>query len=143
MRVGVVILPEHPWPEALRMFRRVEELGFAHAWTYDHIAWRTLRDGPWHAAVPLLAAVAATTSRIRIGTLVASPNYRHPVTFAKEIMTLDHVSAGRVTLGIGAGSRSYDAIVLGQEPWSVGERSARFGAVPTRRCGRCRTGSRR
>jgi alkanesulfonate monooxygenase SsuD/methylene tetrahydromethanopterin reductase-like flavin-dependent oxidoreductase (luciferase family) len=126
MRVGVVILPEHSWPETVRMFRHVEDLGFAHAWTYDHMAWRTLRDGPWHAAVPLLAAVAATTSRVRLGTLVASPNYRHPVTFAKELMTLDHVSGGRVTLGIGAGSKSYDATVLGQTPWSVGERAARF-----------------
>jgi alkanesulfonate monooxygenase SsuD/methylene tetrahydromethanopterin reductase-like flavin-dependent oxidoreductase (luciferase family) len=126
MRVGVVILPEHSWPEACRLFRHVEELGFAHAWTYDHMAWRTLRDGPWHAAVPLLAAVAATTTRIRLGTLVASPNYRHPVTFAKELMTLDHVSAGRLTLGIGAGSRTYDATVLGQPAWSIAERAARF-----------------
>jgi alkanesulfonate monooxygenase SsuD/methylene tetrahydromethanopterin reductase-like flavin-dependent oxidoreductase (luciferase family) len=126
MRVGVVVLPEHSWQEAQRLFRRVEDLGFAHAWTYDHMAWRTLRDGAWHAAVPLLSAVAATTSRIRLGTLVASPNFRHPVTLAKELMTLDHISAGRVTLGIGAGSKTYDATVLGQPPWSLAERTARF-----------------
>jgi alkanesulfonate monooxygenase SsuD/methylene tetrahydromethanopterin reductase-like flavin-dependent oxidoreductase (luciferase family) len=126
VRVGVVILPEHSWPETHRLFRHVEDLGFAHVWTYDHMAWRTMRDGPWHAAMPLLAAVAATTSRIRLGTLVASPNYRHPVTFAKELMTLDEISGGRVTLGIGAGSKSYDATMLGQAPWSVGERAARF-----------------
>jgi alkanesulfonate monooxygenase SsuD/methylene tetrahydromethanopterin reductase-like flavin-dependent oxidoreductase (luciferase family) len=126
MRVGVVILPEHSWQETRSLFRRVEDLGFAHAWTYDHMAWRTLRDGPWHAAVPLLSAVAATTSRIRLGTLVASPNFRHPVTFAKELMTLDDISGGRVTLGIGAGSKTYDATVLGQPPWSLAERTARF-----------------
>jgi alkanesulfonate monooxygenase SsuD/methylene tetrahydromethanopterin reductase-like flavin-dependent oxidoreductase (luciferase family) len=126
MRIGIVILPEHSWPEARRLFHHVEDLGFAHAWTYDHMAWRSLRDGPWHAAVPLLTAVAATTSRIRLGTLVASPNYRHPVPFAKELMTLDHVSSGRFTLGIGAGSKTYDATVLGQPPWSVAERAARF-----------------
>jgi alkanesulfonate monooxygenase SsuD/methylene tetrahydromethanopterin reductase-like flavin-dependent oxidoreductase (luciferase family) len=126
MRIGVVILPEHPWPEACRLFRRVEDLGFAHAWTYDHMAWRTLRDAAWHAAIPLLTAVATTTSRIRLGTLVASPNFRHPVTFAKELMTLDHVAAGRITLGIGAGSRTHDATVLGRPAWSVAERTARF-----------------
>jgi alkanesulfonate monooxygenase SsuD/methylene tetrahydromethanopterin reductase-like flavin-dependent oxidoreductase (luciferase family) len=90
------------------------------------MAWRTLRDGPWHAAMPLLAAIAATTTRIRLGPLVASPNFRHPVTFAKELMILDHVAAGRVTLGIGAGSKTFDATVLGQPAWSVAERTARF-----------------
>jgi alkanesulfonate monooxygenase SsuD/methylene tetrahydromethanopterin reductase-like flavin-dependent oxidoreductase (luciferase family) len=126
MRVCVVVVPEHPWPEARRIFAQLEALGFAHAWTYDHLSWRTLRDGPWHAAIPLLTAVAATTSRIRLGTLVASPNFRHPVTFAKELMTLDDVSGGRVTLGIGAGSKSHDATVLGHPAWSLAERSARF-----------------
>src|SRR5262249_31740221 len=126
MRIGVVVLPERTWPETRRIFQELEALGFAHAWTYDHIAWRTLRDHPWHAAVPLLTAVAAAAARIRLGTLVASPNYRHPVTFAKELMTLDEISSGRMTLGIGAGSRTYDATVLGNEPWSVAERTARF-----------------
>ena len=51
------------------------------------------RDGPWFGTVPVLAAAAVTTSTIRLGTLVASPNYRHPVTFAKEAMTLDDLSA--------------------------------------------------
>lgn len=85
-----------------------------------------MRDGPWHAAIPLLSAVAAVTSRIRLGTLVASPNFRHPVPFAKELMTLDDVSAGRLTLGIGAGSESHDAAVLGVPAWPAAERSARF-----------------
>jgi alkanesulfonate monooxygenase SsuD/methylene tetrahydromethanopterin reductase-like flavin-dependent oxidoreductase (luciferase family) len=126
MRVGIAVLPDHSWPEARRIFTRVEALGFAHAWTYDHLSWRTMRDGPWHAAVPLLSAVAATTSRIRLGTLVASPNFRHPVTFAKELMTLDEVSGGRVTLGFGAGTKAHDATVLGQPAWSLAERTARF-----------------
>jgi alkanesulfonate monooxygenase SsuD/methylene tetrahydromethanopterin reductase-like flavin-dependent oxidoreductase (luciferase family) len=74
----------------------------------------------------VLSAAAAITSRIRLGTLVASPNFRHPVPFAKELMTLDDVSAGRVTLGIGAGSSSHDATVLGSPAWSARERSERF-----------------
>lgn len=126
MKVGVVILPDQRWSEAKHLWREAEDLGFAHAWTYDHLTWRDLRDGPWFAAVPTLAAAALSTSTIRIGTLVASPNFRHPVTFAKELMSLDDISSGRITLGIGAGGSGWDASALGQEPWSAKERAARF-----------------
>jgi alkanesulfonate monooxygenase SsuD/methylene tetrahydromethanopterin reductase-like flavin-dependent oxidoreductase (luciferase family) len=108
------------------IWRRAEELGFAHAWTYDHLAWRTLRDAPWFAALPTLTAAASVTERLRLGPLVASPNFRHPVSFAKELVTLDDVSAGRITLGIGAGGGGWDATMLGQEAWSVEERAARL-----------------
>lgn len=126
MKVGVVILPDQRWAEAKYIWRECEELGFAHAWTYDHLTWRDLRDGPWFGAVPTLTAAALVTSTIRLGTLVASPNFRHPVTFAKELMSLDDISNGRITLGIGAGGRGWDASALGQEPWTVQERTARF-----------------
>jgi alkanesulfonate monooxygenase SsuD/methylene tetrahydromethanopterin reductase-like flavin-dependent oxidoreductase (luciferase family) len=126
MRLGVAVLPDHRWPVAREIFRHVEELGFDHAWTYDHLSWRTLRDGPWFGAIPLLSAVAATTTRLRLGTLVASPNFRHPVPFAKELMTLDDVSAGRLTLGIGAGTINHDATVLGNDAWAPRERADRF-----------------
>ncbi|MGH8888829.1 MAG: LLM class flavin-dependent oxidoreductase [Acidothermaceae bacterium] len=126
MRVGVAVLPEHPWKAARSIFAHLEDLGFDHAWTYDHLSWRTLRDGPWHAALPLLSAAAASTSRIRLGTLVASPNFRHPVPFAKELMTLDEISGGRFTLGIGAGTTNHDASVLGMPGWSLRERTSRF-----------------
>jgi alkanesulfonate monooxygenase SsuD/methylene tetrahydromethanopterin reductase-like flavin-dependent oxidoreductase (luciferase family) len=126
MRLGVVLLPETRWADAVPMWRRAEELGFAHAWTYDHIAWGALRDSPWFGAVPTLAAAAAVTSTIRLGPLVASPNFRHPVPFARDVMTLDDLSAGRLTLGIGAGGVGWDATILGQDPWSPAERGARF-----------------
>src|SRR6266516_965307 len=96
MRIGVLILPELPWSTAQSLWRRAEELGFDHAWTYDHLAWRSLRDAPWCGAMPTLAAAAGVTTRMRLGTLVASSNFRHPVSFAREIITLDDVSAGRV-----------------------------------------------
>jgi alkanesulfonate monooxygenase SsuD/methylene tetrahydromethanopterin reductase-like flavin-dependent oxidoreductase (luciferase family) len=108
------------------IWRRAEELGFAHAWTYDHLAWRALRDAPWFGAIPTLTAAASVTERIRLGPLVASPNFRHPVAFAKELVTLDDVSAGRLTLGIGAGGTGWDVTMLGQETWSADERAARF-----------------
>lgn len=127
MRLGVVILPEDRWATAADMWRRAEQLGFDHAWTYDHLAWRDLRDSSWFAAIPTLTAAASVTSTIRLGTLVASPNFRHPVALARELITLDDVSGGRFTLGIGAGGEGWDATILGQEPWSRRERSDRFG----------------
>jgi alkanesulfonate monooxygenase SsuD/methylene tetrahydromethanopterin reductase-like flavin-dependent oxidoreductase (luciferase family) len=126
VRVGVVILPEHRWPQARSRWRRTEDLGFDHAWTYDHLAWRSLRDEPWFAAIPTLTAAATETTSIRLGTLVASPNFRHPVPFAKELVALDDVSGGRLTLGIGSGGLGWDASVLGQDPWSAAERAERF-----------------
>ena len=123
----MVILPETHWRVSVDHWRHAEELGFEHAWTYDHLAWRTLRDRPWFAAIPTLTAAALATTRITVGTLVASPNFRHPLTFAKELIALDDISAGRVVAGIGAGGGGWDATMLGQQTWGAKERSERFG----------------
>ncbi len=58
---------------------------------------------------------------------MGSPNFRHPVTLAKDLITLDDVSDGRITLGIGAGGNGFDATALGQEAWTPKERADRFG----------------
>jgi alkanesulfonate monooxygenase SsuD/methylene tetrahydromethanopterin reductase-like flavin-dependent oxidoreductase (luciferase family) len=126
VRVGVVILPEHPWSSAREYWRRAEDLGFDHAWTYDHLAWRSLRDRTWFGAIPTLTAAAVVTDRIRLGPLVASPNFRHPVPFAKELISVDDVSGGRLTLGLGSGGTGWDATVLGHSPWPASERADRF-----------------
>lgn len=126
MRYGVVILPDERWQTGGARWRRAEELGFDHAWTYDHLTWRSLRDTPWFGAVPTLAAAAGITTRIRLGTLVASPNFRHPVPFAKELMSLDDLSGGRFTLGVGAGGSGFDATALGQDAWTSRERVLHF-----------------
>src|SRR4051795_4345501 len=126
MRVGVVILPDLRWPAALMRWRDAEQRGFATAWTYDHLSWRSLRDGPWLGAIPLLSAVAASTTTLRVGTLVTSPNFRHPALLAKDVMTLDEISGGRIDLGIGAGGTGYDAEVLGGAPLTPAERTDRF-----------------
>jgi alkanesulfonate monooxygenase SsuD/methylene tetrahydromethanopterin reductase-like flavin-dependent oxidoreductase (luciferase family) len=126
MRLGVLILPELSWLAAREVWRRAEELGFDHAWTYDHLAWRSLRDSPWFGAIPTLTAAATATERIRLGTLVASINFRHPVPFARDLITLDDVSRGRLTLGIGAGGLGWDSTILGHPPWSRRERADRF-----------------
>jgi len=126
MRVGVLILPDLRWPEAKSRWAAAQERGFATAWTYDHLSWRSLRDGPWLGMVPLLAAVAASTTTLRLGTLVTTPNFRHPALLAKDIMTLDEISGGRIDVGIGAGGTGYDATVLGGPPLKPPERAARF-----------------
>jgi len=127
MRIGVVILPDLRWPRALERWRDAEQRGFATAWTYDHLSWRSLRDEPWLGTVPLLAAVAASTMTLRLGTLVATPNFRHPVLFAKDVMTLDEVSTGRIDLGLGAGpGNGYDADALGLPHLSPADRAGRF-----------------
>ena len=64
IRLGVVILPEFPWSTAQSVWRRAEELGFDHAWTYDHLAWRSLRDAPWFGTVQPYAADLNTFERI-------------------------------------------------------------------------------
>ncbi|MCO6009778.1 LLM class flavin-dependent oxidoreductase [Actinoallomurus purpureus] len=126
MRAGIVILPEYRWSEAEPKWRRAEEYGFDHAWTFDHLGWRSLVDGPWFGSVPTLALAARATDRIELGMLVASPNFRHPVPFVREILTLDDVSEGRFTLGVGAGSAGdYDSTVFGADG-RVASRSRRF-----------------
>ncbi|MGC5027777.1 LLM class flavin-dependent oxidoreductase [Tsukamurella sp. DT100] len=126
MRFGVVILPQYPWPEARRRWRKAEALGFDHTWTYDHLSWRTLADQPWGATVPLLTAAATATERIRLGTFVTSPNFRHPVPFAKDLAGVDEIAGGRLLLGIGSGGTGFDAFVLGQPELSPRERHDRF-----------------
>ncbi|MCX5170146.1 LLM class flavin-dependent oxidoreductase [Streptomyces antibioticus] len=127
LRLSTVILPYLRWNAGGRSaWTRAEQLGFHTAYTYDHLSWRTFRDGPWFGAIPTLTAAAAVTDHLRLGTLVTSPNFRHPVTLAKELISLDDISGGRITLGIGAGGTGFDATALGQEPWTPRERADRF-----------------
>lgn len=124
-RVGLALLPEVD-PAHDDRWRRADQLGFAHAWCFDHLAWRSLADSPWHATIPVLAAAAMTTSSIPIGTFVASPNFRHPVLFSKELMTLDVMSGGRLVAAIGAGAPGHDSAVLGGPELSARERYDRL-----------------
>ncbi|MBM6700561.1 LLM class flavin-dependent oxidoreductase, partial [Bifidobacterium pullorum subsp. saeculare] len=89
-------------------------------------SWRSLADQPWGATIPTLAAAAAATSRIRLGTFVASPNFRHPVPFAKELATVDDIAGGRLLLGVGSGGTGFDAFVLGQPEYTPRQRHERF-----------------
>lgn len=124
MRYGICILPEHSWNDAEPLWRCAEELGFDHAWTYDHLVWGGLPDSPWHSTVATLTAAAMVTDRIRLGTLVSSPNFRHPLTLARDVVTLEDISGGRILLGVGAGG-DLDSGILGEQ-LTRGERSRRF-----------------
>jgi alkanesulfonate monooxygenase SsuD/methylene tetrahydromethanopterin reductase-like flavin-dependent oxidoreductase (luciferase family) len=127
VRIGIVILPDQRWSVAGRRWQRAEEYGFDHAWTYDHLGWRDLVDGPWFDAVTTLTAAAMATRRIRLGTAVASPNFRHPAHFARELTGLDDISQGRLVLGLGAGGIGFDSAVLGTPELPPRARVDRFG----------------
>lgn len=128
LRFGIVILADQRWAQAARRWRLAEEYGFDHAWTYDHLGWRGLVDGPWFDAIPTLTAAAGVTSRIQLGALVASPNFRHPVSFARQLTSVDDISGGRLVVGLGAGSAgtSFDTAVLGIPSLTVRQRADRF-----------------
>jgi alkanesulfonate monooxygenase SsuD/methylene tetrahydromethanopterin reductase-like flavin-dependent oxidoreductase (luciferase family) len=92
------------WDQVLDDFLEAEELGFDHAWLVDHLVDTdgSPEDG-CHEAWTLLAAISAKTSRIRLGVLVSSNTFRHPAILLKEAVTVDHISGGRLVLGIGTG----------------------------------------
>ncbi|HEX5427911.1 MAG TPA: LLM class flavin-dependent oxidoreductase [Pedococcus sp.] len=114
MRFGITILPEHRWSVAAPLWRRAQQLGFDHAWTYDHLVWAGLPDSPWFGALPTLTAAAGVTDRIRLGTFVSSPNYRHPYAFARDLLAVDDISGGRLICGLGTGG-DLDAQILGEQ----------------------------
>ena len=99
--------------------RRAEDLGYSALVLPDHLLEQ-------YAPVPLLATVAAATSRIRIGTFVLNVDLRHPAVVAQELATLDVLSGGRLEIGMGAGwnKPEYEAIGIDFDP--VGVRVARL-----------------
>lgn len=114
------------WGEASQWAATAEDAGFDGLWTGDNL--RNPRDPavPVHDGPELLAAWAATTTRIRIGLLVANVIFRQPTVLAKQAVTLDHISAGRFQLGIGAGLWPTDHAMAGVPVWNARERTDRL-----------------
>jgi F420-dependent oxidoreductase-like protein len=91
------------WPELRERAQFAEQAGFDGAWVFDH--FKPLYgnpNGPCFEAWTLLGGLAAATSRIRLGVLVAGITYRHPSILATEAVTVDHLSGGRLEIGLGA-----------------------------------------
>ncbi|MBW4029660.1 MAG: LLM class flavin-dependent oxidoreductase [Acidobacteria bacterium] len=126
MQLSVVILPCARWPEARAQWIAADEWGLHAGYTYDHLSWRSFRDAAWFSMVPTLTAAATMTSTLRLGPLVTSANFRHPLVLAKDLIAIDDISLGRLNVGIGAGGTGFDATTLGHEPWSRAERHERF-----------------
>ena len=103
-RLGVVLPPVGPWNAQARGYRWAEEVGYDVVYTADHLTHPTL-PGVWLGeAFTTLAAAAAVTDRIMLGTLVASAVFRSPVSLARIAMTVQDISAGRLVLGLRMGS---------------------------------------
>jgi alkanesulfonate monooxygenase SsuD/methylene tetrahydromethanopterin reductase-like flavin-dependent oxidoreductase (luciferase family) len=119
LKVGVQ-LPEVEWEAGWRDLRaiaqRAEELGFDSAWYGDHLLYRRPGDtrarGPWEAWT-VLAGLAASTSRIAIGPLVAATAFHAPAMLAKMAATVDEISGGRLVLGLGAGWNEVEFAAFG------------------------------
>lgn len=125
MRFGICLLSDLPWRTAKPLWQRAEQMGFDHGWVYDHLVWGGLPDARWFSAMPTLTAIAGVTSRMKLGTFVASANFRHPAVFAREVATVVDISDGRLLVGLGVGG-SPDDRILGQEPLTAGRRVDRF-----------------
>ncbi|MBA3779670.1 MAG: TIGR03560 family F420-dependent LLM class oxidoreductase [Chloroflexi bacterium] len=128
IRFGVFVgQANKEWPQIRDEFLLAEDLGFDHAWVVDHFV---NTDGPpsdpCHEAWTLLAALAVSTTRIRLGVLVSSNTFRHPALLLKEAVTVDHVSGGRVILGMGTGWHGEEHRRYGFELPEPRERVDRF-----------------
>lgn len=94
----------HAWHEMRADFTWAEEVGYDVAYVYDHLTHPTAADGWLADGFSVLSAAAVSTSRIGLGTLVASATLHSPVGLARRAATVDDVSGGRLVLGLGAGS---------------------------------------
>lgn len=100
---GIQTLQTCTWPELRQQWTSIESWGFDSLWLPDHFVPTARPEGPFLEAWTLLSALAMATERVRLGVLVSSNTFRHPAMLAKQAVTVDHISNGRLELGIGAG----------------------------------------
>jgi F420-dependent oxidoreductase-like protein len=126
LKFGICTDQNMDWPTTVERWQYFERLGFDSIWDCDHYTQPSRPTGPYHEGWTLLAALAAVTERIRIGVLVSCNTFRHPALLAKEAITVDHISNGRLELGIGAGWYVPEHEMFGIPFPPPGELTARF-----------------
>ena len=130
LRWGIKTAPQHTTYEAMvAVWQEADRTPvFEHAWLFDHFnPIQGDLDGPCFEGWTLLSALAAQTSRLRLGLMVAGNTYRHPAVHAHMAATVDVISGGRLDFGIGAGWNEYEHESMGIPLYSTGERIRRFG----------------
>jgi alkanesulfonate monooxygenase SsuD/methylene tetrahydromethanopterin reductase-like flavin-dependent oxidoreductase (luciferase family) len=126
LRFGILVLQNYPWPEIAEHVQRYEAFGLDSLWVADHFVDPWEPAGTWFECWMLLAALATQTRQIRLGPLVSHVVYRNPALLARQAMTVDHLSGGRLELGLGAGASEYDRSMTGVPSWPPAERVQRF-----------------
>ena len=123
MRFGIMGFCTAPYEALVGRVQQAEALGFDSAWVDDDILTPAYSDfEPW----TLLAALARDTTRLRLGTLVTVPTFRHPSLLAAQVLTVDYLSGGRAELGFGAGGPPNNYGAFGHDEWSPLERAERM-----------------
>src|ERR1700681_1057897 len=126
LRFGICTDQNMAWSTLVERWKLYEELGFDSVWDCDHYVQPSRPHGPYFEGWTLLAGLAAVTSRIRIGVLVSCNTFRHPSLLAKEAVTVDHISNGRLELGLGAGWYEAEHTMFGIDFPDPAERVGRF-----------------
>ena len=123
MRFAFWVGNGHEWSEILRTGVRAEETGWDGLWFADHfMPFMGDDSGPIHEAWAVLSAWAQATERVRLGPLVCGNTYRNPAVLAKQAVTADHISGGRVVLGLGSGWQENEHLAYGLEFGSFADR---------------------
>ncbi|MCR4784884.1 MAG: LLM class flavin-dependent oxidoreductase [bacterium] len=139
IKFGIELPNILPWPVLREAALTMDGQRWRGAWTYDHLmpctaeelpltvsSTRECEEGPILEGWTLLAAMAAVTKRIRLGTMVTSATMRHPALLCKEAVTVDHISGGRVDLGLGTGWHEHEHAAFGVPLGGLKTRCDRF-----------------